>query len=208
MKRRHFVKTLMKIPILLCTVLATLLLVGCETTRGKPQTHLDSDGPQVVTLGFDPADIKRVANNMWQSIAASGVLNKFPDRPSTVLVSTVRNDTAQRIQVQNLTDQIMVSLNEAATMMIRPKIGPDGKPIYEDKDAAAKAQRMRFINDVKNATDADYTLSGYINETYARDGNKKQHTFTIQLRLANGEIVAWQGRDEFRKIDAAKTFGL
>lgn len=192
----------MKIQFLPCALLGVLLLAGCASEGTK--TVVEPNKAEVVTTGIDPADFKRVADDLRNSIVENGVLRKFAPRLAVIGVSTVVNNTSQRLNVDNLTGAITTALQQDATVMINRGVGPDGKPRYEDPKSAEGAQIDRFLKGTKVAPQIDLGLSGTINEDYSRAGKDRQYTYTIHMRLTQGETVVWQGQVEFRKLTKQK----
>ncbi len=190
----------MKIGTFLTCLVFGLVLGESSTFAASTVTRVEPSKKEVVTPGIDPADFKRVAGLIRDSIAASGVLTKIKGHRAIIGISTVSNRTSQRIHVDNLTGAITTALQEDASVMINRGIGPDGRPLYEDSKSAETAQVDRFLKGTKVAPQPDLGLSGFIAETVGADRKNVQRTYTIHMRLTQGEIVVWQGQEEFAKI--------
>lgn len=178
--------------------LSALFFAGCETTQVVSTS--DRAANQVVSRGIDITDFKRSAAKLVDDINAKGVFNRYQGRQPIIGVSTVVNNTAERIDPTMLTDVIMSSLSDKARVMINRGMGADGKPRYEDYMGAAKAQRGRFNEDAQHAPEPDLTLSGEVKSAYSRGDKAKLYSYTIYLRLTDGETVVWQGYDDFSKL--------
>lgn len=190
----------MKLPSLPLLTLSAcaFLFAGCETTQVVSTG--DRAANNVVSRGIDITDFKRSAAKLVDDINAKGVFNRYQGRMPIIGVSTVVNNTAERTDPAMLTDVIMASLSDKARVMINRGMGADGKPRYEDYMGAAKAQEARFRDDAQQAPRPDLTLSGELKSAYTRDNKAKLYTYSIYLRLTDGETVVWQGYDDISKL--------
>ncbi|MBI1840258.1 MAG: hypothetical protein HYR88_05330 [Verrucomicrobia bacterium] len=190
------------INLLVSAVACIALATGCASDKPVVITPDEGGKREVVTTGIDPTDFKRVADAIQQRIGASGVLQKLQDGSlPLVAVSTVINNTSQRINAADLTGAIMTSLQEGnhSRVMLNIGIGADGQPILQDRTGKANNDIDVFTKGTKVMRRPDFTLSGTIDETYTRQGNARQYSYKVQMRLARGNDTVWQGQEEIKK---------
>lgn len=184
----------------LTVALSTLFLAACHAGSTTVVSTSDRAANNVVSHGIDITDFKRSASKLVDDINEKGVLNRYQGRQAVIGVGNIDKRIADRIDPTMLIDVILSSLGDKARLMINRGLGADGLPRYEDYMGAAKAQEDRFIKDAQQAPRPDLTLTGEIKSSYSRDKKAKLYTYTIYLKLTDGETVVWQGYEEISKL--------
>ena len=179
------------------------LLSGCASDGGGTKVVDSQAKPAVVTTGIDPNDFKNIADKLAQSITSSGALKRLPDGGlPLVAISTVVNNTSQKINPADLTSAIAASIQSAnqAILMLNVGVGPDGRPMLQDIGGHENQQIEDFKKRRKHDLRPDYTLSGTIDETYIRVGSTRQYNYRIDMRLAKGDLALWHGVEDLTKV--------
>ncbi len=189
--------------------LASLLLIGCGTTR----TTTDSKGPtgtqdSVVTAGVDPRDLARIASEMLESLRTKGTLDPRDKKPVLLGISRFRNDTGlhdRELNMEALVGQIRADLTRDGKVEIEPFYRVGGKP--EDQVAYDLWRRKNFLEN-RPERDPDFTLSGTVLQHRARQGNKTEITYTFQLRLISMATSSqvWEDSREVTKLSKRPIF--
>ena len=133
------------------------------------------EGPsKVVTMGIDTQDFASKAEEMIQSMLESGALDRVARKPAILVVGRIKNDTGAYFDTDLLAKKIRVALNRS------------GKAMTDVTGGALN--------------DPDFTLSGKIIETYARQDRTRQQGYTFQLSLSNPQgLAVWEDEKEITK---------
>ncbi len=180
-------------------VVAAVLMTGCST---KPH-YVDQANDQVVVMGLDYKDFEKAASNAVQDMVASPLL-VHPQAAQggryVMAVSNILNDTTQRIDTDQLTKKIRVSLLQSGKFITTTAISANGA---EDKMVAQvrELKNSKLVNQKtvkKNGTVVapDYSLSGkIIQRNHSVDKRTQQVDYYFQLTITNLEngLAYWEG---------------
>ncbi|MFN0067739.1 MAG: penicillin-binding protein activator LpoB [Limisphaerales bacterium] len=187
------------------TMLAALaLLPGC-TRRAQ---YVDPQGSRVMTTieQINIQDFAMAAEDAINSLLASGVLDKVPEKPAILVVSRVVNNTAQQLDTDMLTKKIRVALNQSGKALTQTTRGPGG--VVED-ELAREIQLEREALDGLRTRIPDFSLSGKIIETFTRSGSYRQAAYTFQLSLTdNRGLAVWEGEKQVVKQGRRPSVGF
>jgi hypothetical protein len=170
---------------------AALLALGAGCTR--PAQYVDPQGSRVmVTLDqINIQDFAMAAEDAVNSLLASGVIDRVPEKPAILVVSRVVNSTSQQVDTDMLTKKIRVALNQSGKALTQTTRGPGG--VVED-ELAREIQLEREALDGLRTRVPDFSLSGKIIETMSRAGSYRQAAYTFQLSLTdNRGLAVWEG---------------
>jgi len=178
--------------------LVPFVLASCGTNAHYVQT---GDKQQIISLGqINIQDYANAANNAVNDLLASGALERVPNPPAVLFVSTIINNTGQQVDTDLLTHKITLALLQSGKAMTTTT----------DPQAEAFRQQNAAVNGQRGQRVPDFTLSGKIIETIDRAGDTTRHTYTFQLSLndtQNGYQV-WQGEKEIGKQGTRSSVGF
>ena len=196
----------MKKIILLSLIAASAaFLTGCATDAHYVQT---GGSDNIVNVGqINIQDYIQAANSASADLLASGVLDRVKNPPAILAVGAIRNNTGQQIDTDLLTKKIRVALSQGGKAVTTTTFGNPNT--VEDKQALGIQQKEEFMNDQKPAASPDFSLSGKIIETTARDGDKHQSTYSFQLSLTDKQgLAVWEGEKEITKQGSRSSAGF
>jgi uncharacterized protein (TIGR02722 family) len=198
----------MKKTVLLSITAAVLPLVvgGCATKAHYIQT---GGRESLVTVNsINIQDFIQAANAATSDLLASGALDKVANPPAVLAISRIVNNTGQQIDTDLLTKKIRVALLQSGKALTTTTMGLGGTA--EDPMAKGLQQEAEFKSDQKVTRTPDFTLSGKIIQTIAKDGNTSQSTFSFQLSLtdARNGLAVWEGEKEITKQGARPSVGF
>ncbi|WP_043582508.1 membrane protein [Geminisphaera colitermitum] len=168
-----------------------LFISGCAST---PAHYVDSTGPDtIVSLNkINIQDFYQAADDMVADILASGVLERAPQQPAIMAISSFKNATSNNFEMSLLTKKVSAALLKTGKVVT----------ISNDPGAAAQNEKEIFMGRT-GATRSDpyYTLSGKIIEERASDGSLKQTTYVFQLTLTTvkDRLGVWEGEKSITK---------
>ena len=183
----------------LSVVILMAVLSGCATTAH----YVNPGQDQTVVMGLDYKDFESAASQAVDEMVASPLLvhpKAAQGGRYVMAVSSMINDTTQRIDTDQLTKKIRVSLLQSGKFITTTAIGLNGP---ED----AMTQQVRQLRNsamVKSSTvkknnkviAPDYSLSGKIIQRNNRvDRRTQQSDYYFQLTLTNLEngLAYWEG---------------
>jgi len=198
----------MKKTVLLSLAAAALpLLVGGCATRAH---YIQTGGSEsIVTVNsINIQDFIQAADTETSDLLASGALDKVPNPPAVLAISRIVNNTGQQIDTDLLTKKIRVTLLNSGKALTTTTMGLGGTA--EDPMAKGLQQEAEFKSDQKVTRTPDFTLSGKIIQTIARDGSTSQSTFSFQLSLTDPKtgLAVWEGEKEITKQGGRSSVGF
>jgi len=187
--------------------LALGIAAGCT-----PETQLlPSDSTNApVTMGLSGSDFEQAAADAVQSLLSSGAVDRTDGKKNIMVVSTVLNDTMQRIDTDQLVKKIRVDLLRSGKVLTTTAIGLDGAEdqmtqAYAELAQSRKIDRASLVK--QRLTAPNMSLSGKIIQRNNRvDSDKQLVEYYIQLTLtdlATG-LAVWEGETPIRKLGSAK----
>lgn len=150
---------------------------GCET----PAKYVDGNSPEsIVSVNqIDIQDWSTAADAMVASLFQSGVLNEVPQKPASIALSRVVNNTTEHVDLDLLTNQIFTALTKSG--QARVKMNQSGAAKQDD----LAGQIVQERGNTASERIPDFTLSGKITEQTARAGNIRQVSYVFQLTLTS-----------------------
>src|SRR5208282_168830 len=153
-------------------------------------------------------DFIQAATVMTGELKASGALTKVSTPPAVLAISRIVNNTGQQIDTDLLVKKIRVDLLQSGQAVTTTTMGLGGTA--EDPMAKGLQQESEFKSDQKVTRTPDFTLSGKIIQTIARDGSTSQSTFSFQLSLTDPKtgLAVWEGEKEITKQGGRSSVGF
>lgn len=183
--------------LLVTTILGSVFLTGCQSTSYV------KGADEIVTIGLSHRDFDHAATEALNDIIASPLLvhpQSAQGGRYIMAVSNVLNDTAQRIDTDQLTKKIRVGLLQSGKFITTTAIGLNGA---EDQMTAKvrELQDSKLVNQStvkKNGTviAPDFSLSGkIIQRTNKIDRSSQLVDYYFQLTLTQLEtgLAYWEG---------------
>jgi len=198
----------MKKILLLSLAAAALPLIvgGCATKAHYVQT---GGHESLVTVGsINIQDYIQAASTMTSELLASGALDKVPNPPAVLAISRIINNTGEQIDTDLLTKKIRVAVLQSGKALTTTTFGMGGSS--EDPMAKEIQQNGELNTGLGTARTPDFTLSGKIIQTVARDGSTSQSTFSFQLSLTDPRsgLAVWEGEKEITKQGGRGSVGF
>ena len=180
-------------------IAAAAILAGCST---KPH-YVDPDNDKVVVMGLDYKDFERAASKAIDDMMDSPLL-VHPQAANggryVLAISNILNDTTQRIDTDQLTKKIRVSLLRSGKFITTTAVSANGA----EDSMTAKVRELRqsaMINQDTVKKDGtviapDFSLSGkIIQRNHKVDKRTQQSDYYFQLSLTNLEngLAYWEG---------------
>ncbi|WP_219852285.1 penicillin-binding protein activator LpoB [Stutzerimonas nitrititolerans] len=183
------------------------LTVGCA-----PQTQLLSSSAvdRPITMGLSAADFEQAAAAATQSMLLSGAVDRNDGKKNIMVVSTVLNDTMQRIDTDQLVKKIRVELLRSGKVQVTTAIGLHGaedqmNTAFSELSQSRKVDRSTLVKQKLAAP--NMSLSGKILQRNNRvDRNKELVEYYFQMTLSdlqNG-LAVWEGEEQISKLGSAK----
>jgi uncharacterized protein (TIGR02722 family) len=198
----------MKKTVLLALAAAALPLLagGCATKAHYIQTGGRESVVNVNQINIQ--DFIQAATVMTGELKSSGALTKVATPPAVLAISRIINNTGQQIDTDLLIKKIRVDLLQSGQAVTTTTMGLGGTA--EDPMAKGLQQESEFKSDQKVTRTPDFTLSGKIIQTVARDGNTSQSTFSFQLSLTDPKsgLAVWEGEKEITKQGGRSSVGF
>lgn len=190
-------------------LMAIILMTGCNTV---PQVIDTRQTRSETTMGLDYRDFENAAAEMVTSMISSGAVNHPGGGRYILAISSISNDTLQRIDTDQLIKKIRVELLNSGKVVVTTAVGLNGP---EDQMSMA-ARELRGNSEFDQSRVArrgtlqapDLSLSGKIIQRNNRVGsNKTQADYYFQLSLTdiNSGLALWEGESYIGKLGGKKS---
>ncbi len=202
----------------LSIVSAALLFTGCATTTGGGsgtphyinQEKAGTSTP--VTLGLDYQDFRKASMDAVQSMLRSGALNKPGGGRYVLAISTLINDTTQRIDMDQLVKSIRIALLQSGKVVVTTAVRAGGA----EDTMSYEARKLRKSDEFNQRTVAkkgqmiapDFSLSGKIiqrTSTLSSGETKVDYYFQLTLTDIKTGLAYWEGETVIQKAGSGKT---
>lgn len=186
-----------------------VLLVSCGSKQFTQGRYDDIAEERLLDDQFNESDMRRIADTIIQSLSSSRVISSSR-RPPVVLVTLMKNKTAEHIDMKAMTDKIRTALirtgkvrftEKEAREEIAGEIDYQGESGYVDANTARKKGRQ---------IGAEYFLTGEITSRTQEVGKKKYIYYKANFNLVNIDtgIIDWSDEKELRKFYQKRSVGM
>jgi uncharacterized protein (TIGR02722 family) len=182
-------------------------LFGACTPPPQPQSvhYVNPETTKPMTLALEYKDFKRAAVKLVQKLLKSGVLNHPKGRKYVIAMATIRNDTTQRIDLDQLLADIREALLESGKVYISSAISTADK-----EKMLEEIRKLRSNKEFNQATlpkegqlvAPDYLLAGKIIERdyYVGDRKYVEYYFILKLIDTRTGLIVWEGKEVIAKV--------
>lgn len=196
---------------LLLSSVTILTVAACQEMPAQSIDGRNDRSP--VGMSLDSRDFQQAALSMVGDMLASDRLQPRPDgQPRVMAISRITNDTALRINTNELTQTIRRELSNSGRIVTTTAVGLTG-PL---DPMAIRARELRASGEFNQRTVAargqmvapDLSLSGQILQTNTRlDGRAQRIDYRFQLTLTNIRtgVAVWEGEEVISRIGSANT---
>jgi hypothetical protein len=171
-------------------------LLGCSSDNAR---YVDTGGTRalVSTDKINMSDWNAAATSLVNEMLASGVFDRFEQKPVRLMVSRIVNRTSQSIDTELLTTQVTIVLNNSGKAVA----------VTDDKASQELAEMQRFLKDSKVPLPT-VTISGRIIEDRESVGSVKEVTYVFMMNVNSDGLAVWQGQKQLTKQKDKSWFGF
>ncbi|MDO6561819.1 penicillin-binding protein activator LpoB [Amphritea sp. 1_MG-2023] len=184
-----------------------LIISGCT-----PQTQMLTPGAtdEPITMGLSGTDFAQASVDAVQSMLTSGAVDRNDGKKNIMVVSSIINDTMQRIDTDQLVKKIRIELLRSGKVMTTTAIGLHGaedkmNSVYSELSQSKKVDRNSVVKQALTAP--NMSLSGKIIQRNNRVDDGRQlveYYFQLSLTDLKHGLAVWEGETPIRKIGSAK----
>jgi len=190
-----------------------VLFTGCATSSGPHYVNQEKTGTSAaMTMGLDYQDFRKASMDAVQSMLRSGALNRPGGGRYVLAISTLINDTTQRIDMDQLVKSIRIALLQSGKVVVTTAVRAGGA---EDNMSYA-ARKLRKSDEFNQKTVAkkgqmiapDFSLSGKIiqrNATLSNGETKVDYYFQLTLTDIKTGLAYWEGETVITKAGSGKS---
>jgi len=203
-------KTVTKSVLVLAT--ASLFFAGCANQQPR---YINANHPQshkAQTLGLDYQDFRKASIEATKSMLRSGSLNRRGGGRYVLAISTLINDTTQRIDMDQLIKSIRIALLQSGKVVVTTAVRAGGA----EDNMSYDARQLRKSSEFNQKTVAkkgqmiapDFSLSGKIIQRNAtlNDGETKvDYYFQLTLTDIKTGLAYWEGETVITKAGSGKS---
>ncbi|NCC04899.1 MAG: penicillin-binding protein activator LpoB [Proteobacteria bacterium] len=193
----------MKFLTMLFFIINLLFLAGCVSSTRYVDVNND---PSIVTSSIDENDFKQAASEAVTSMLNSGAINKNSGGRYVLAISTITNDTMQRIDVDMLIKKIRIDLLQSGKVVVTTAVRAGGP----EDSMSMQARELRKSEEFNQNTVAakgqmiapDLSLSGKIiqRNTSGKGGQRIDYYFQLTLTDINSGLAFWEGETVVAKM--------
>ncbi|MCW7551417.1 penicillin-binding protein activator LpoB [Endozoicomonas gorgoniicola] len=193
----------MKIKVMAGAILASVMLTGCATKTYYVDQNTGQTTKQETVAGLNYRDFSDAADEMVQSMLNNPRLrhpNADKGAVYVMAISSIINDTTQRIDTDQLTKKIRVDLLNSGRFLTTTAIGLNGaEDEMTEKVRALKNSKLVNQQTVKGNNKViapDFSLSGkIIQRNFTLSKSEQEINYYLQMTLTNLEngLAYWEG---------------
>ena len=192
---------------------ASLLLSGCG---GVAPHRFDPEGNKGLTtvneLNFK--DWQMASSKCINSLLQSGVLDKKDGKKAVIMLSTIKNNTLQHVNVSQLTKDIRIALNKSGKALFTTAVsakGAEDKATRQVRDLRDDEMfNQKTVKKMGTAIAPDFSLSGELLQQRTVQGRIEESYFEIQLSLTdlNTGLAVWEDKKRIAKQGTKAAVGF
>ncbi|MFM2476806.1 penicillin-binding protein activator LpoB [Celerinatantimonas sp. MCCC 1A17872] len=188
-------------------VIAALGLTGCA----EKVSYGDAQAVETVNVNFGSTDLQKIANNMTDSLLASGFTQKLSAQGKTpvIYVEGIKNKTSEHIDTESITNSISTKLLQSGKFQfvdmtrvnaVRKQLNYQNQSGMVDPDKA-----VRFGHQVG----AQYMLYGNLSSIVKSNSSTKDVYYKMTMRLMDLKtgLLVWADETQIRKDAKRSLFG-
>ncbi|WP_421863192.1 penicillin-binding protein activator LpoB [Motiliproteus sp.] len=183
------------------------------TTACAPKTQLLQPGVDEapVSTGLTNTDFQQAAGDAVQSMLQSGAVDRTDGKKNILVISSILNDTMQRIDTDQLVKKIRVELLRSGKVKTTTAIGLNGaedamNAKYAQLRQSSKVNKSTLVK--QSFTAPNLSLSGKIiqrNNRTAKEQQLIEYYFHLTLTDLSDGLAIWEGETPIRKLTGANT---
>ncbi len=194
---------MLKNKIKLLSVFSLFVFVGC--TSSPKVTYVNPNTSKPMSLALEYKDFKSAATTLVEDLLKSGILDHPHGGRYVVAVATIKNDTTQNIDVDQLLSDIKISLLRSGKVVISAAVSTTDreKMLYEIRKLRGNEEFNQQTLPGKGQLIApDFLLSGKIIQRtyYLGDQKKVEYYFILKLIDTRTGLVVWEGKKIIGKL--------
>jgi len=185
-----------------------VLGVGCA-----PQTQLLRSGmnDMPVIAGLSNSDFKQAASEAVQSMLRSGSVDRSDGKKNILVISSILNDTMQRIDTDQLIKKIRIELLQSGKVKTTTAIGLNGSEDvmnqkYSQLSLSKKINKNTLVR--QKLTAPNLSLSGKIiqrNNQLKSSSQLVEYYFQLTLTDLSDGLAIWEGETAIRKVTSSNS---
>lgn len=188
---------------------ALLLIVSCGSKQFTQGKYDDINEDRLLDDQFNESDMRKISETMVESLSQSRVISSVR-KPPVVLVTLVKNKTAEHIDMKSMTDKIRTALIKSGKFRFTEKEVREelaGEVEYQEESGYVDATTARKKG---KQIGADYFLTGEITTRIQEVGKKKYIYYKANFNLVNIDtgIIDWSDEKELRKFYQKRSVGM
>jgi len=182
--------------------LFVVLVAGCA-----PQTKLLRAGMNDVptVAGLSNSDFEQAASEAVQSMLRSGSVDRSDGKKNILVISSILNDTMQRIDTDQLIKKIRIELLQSGKVKTTTAIGLNGSEDvmnqkYSQLSSSKKINKSTLVR--QRFTAPNLSLSGKIIQRNNQLNSSRQlveYYFQLTLTDLSDGLAVWEGETAIRK---------
>jgi len=189
------------------STLSLLLLSGCATKVQKIDMNNDN-GQQV--MGLDYRDFNQAAAEATQSMLRSPALTKKDGSRYVLTISTIKNDTMQHIDTDQLIKKIRIELLNSGKVVVTTATGSSQDKMNITARKLRENEEFKSDSVQKKGTlvAPELSLSGKIlqrNINIDKDNQQVEYYFMLTLTDLKQGYSIWEGESIIGKRGSSKS---
>lgn len=195
-----------KINFCLFLIFTFFLILSCGPTQVSYVTKENKKKP--ISLALEYEDFKKAAMSLTEKLLKSKALYHPQGGRYVISVATIKNDTTQQIDVDQLLSDIKTALLNSGKVVISSAVSTtDYETMLKEirKLRGSEEFNQRTLPGKYSLIAPDYLLSGKIIQRVYYSGSKKyvDYYFILKLIDVSSGLIVWEGKEVIRKEGSA-----
>ena len=183
--------------ILMAGVMA-LTLSSCATKTQMIDTENDTTDR---AAGLEGRDFEDAANTMIEDMLATGTLSKSNGQPYVLVIGRIKNETLQRIDVDELSKSIRIALMKSGKVRVTT-FNEDSMVMQSAQLRDSKEFNQANVRKQNSLAAPELSLSGKINQReFIVSGDKRiEYRFSLSITDLSNGLTIWEGEKKIKKL--------
>ena len=191
---------------------SAIVLLGLAVVLGGCANKVqygDANSAETTTVDFGSTDLQKIANEMVDSMLASGSVAAINGRP-IVFFDSIKNKTSDHIDTESITDSVSTKLLNSGKFRfvdmdkvetVRKNLNFQNNDELVDQSSAVKFGQM---------LGAQYMLYGNLSSIVKSAGSDTDVYYKMTMRLMDLKtgLIEWADETEIRKQESKSFFGM
>ncbi|MBR6355962.1 MAG: penicillin-binding protein activator LpoB [Alphaproteobacteria bacterium] len=181
--------------------LSLILMLSLNACATETQLIDNENDSTERTAALEGRDFEQASNSMIQDMLDMGTLSKPNGKPYILVISRIRNDTMQRIDVDELAKSIRIALMKSGKVRVTA-FNEDAMVMASGQLRQSGEFNKANVRQSGSLAAPELSLSGKITQReFIVSGKKRiEYRFSMSITDLRNGLTLWEGEEKIKKL--------